>query len=113
MSAHHHPPGTLDPDGRRRFLIDGCPRCEEYVEMLGRPFTPGRFREFWDKMVEVEWDSKGSWGSRLDAALGRKLYLVSLQMQSAFGLHPRELKTFRERFERLIQAIRRRKPTPW
>jgi hypothetical protein len=105
MSAQHeHPPGAGHWPSRA-FLVDGCPRCEEYVEMLGRPFDPIGFREFWDKMVRVEWDNTEAWDSKLDAALGRKLYLVTLQLQAAFGLHPRELATFRERFARLVAAI--------
>lgn len=106
MSAqHYHPPGTPPPDERYWFLVDGCERCEEYVEMMGRPFDPGRFREFWEKMIEVEWDSKGAWGSKLDAKLGQKLYLVTLQFQAAFGLHPRDLLGYRDSMARLIAAI--------
>jgi hypothetical protein len=105
MSAQHeHPPGTGHWPSPA-FLVDGCPRCAEYVEMIGRPFDSERFREFWAKMVEVEWDDIGHYHSKFDAALGRKLYLVSLQFEAAFGLHPRELATFRERFERLVAAI--------
>lgn len=96
-SVHDHPPGTPDIGERPQFLIDGCARCEEYVENMGRSFDPERFRWFWDKMVDVEWDHTYAWGSKLDAALGHRLYLVSLQLQVAFGLHPRDLATLRTR----------------
>lgn len=100
MSQHYHPDGH-----GLEFLVDHCPRCEEYVEQLGRPFDPERFTLFWEKMVRVEWDHDGNWWSSLDRELGRRLYLVSLQLQAAFGLHPRDLPTFRERFERVIAAL--------
>lgn len=85
MTLHEHQ-GLSE---REEFLIDGCERCKEYVANLGRSFDPGRFREFWNKMIEVEWDHEGAWKSKLDAELGRKLYLVSLSFQHAYGWHPR------------------------
>jgi hypothetical protein len=104
-ATHYHPLDTPHIDARDYFLVDGCERCAEYVEMLGRPFDPARFRAFWDKMVRVEWDHTEVWQSKLDAELGHKLYLVALQFQVAFGLDPHELATFRERFMRLVAAI--------
>jgi hypothetical protein len=92
-------------DPRDPFLIDGCERCQEYVELLGRPFDPVRFRAFWDKMVEVEWDNDSWWNSKLDASLGHKLYLVSLQMQAAFGIDPHHLGEWHDRLARLIAEI--------
>jgi hypothetical protein len=92
-------------DLRDPFLVDGCERCQEYVELLGRPFDPTRFHAFWHKMIEVEWDHDGNWNSKLDRALGEKLYLVSLQMQAAFGLHPRDLADIHERYARVVAAI--------
>lgn len=100
MSTHYHPPGSPNPDNRECFLVDGCERCQEYVEMLGRPFDPDRFRAFWDKMVKVEWDHTEAWASALDATLGERLYLVSLQFQAAFGLHPRDV-------PRAVRAVHR------
>jgi hypothetical protein len=101
MSQHYHPNGS--PPGA--FLTDGCERCQEFVENLGRSFSPLSFRRFWAKMVKVEWDGVGVYRSKLDSELGRRLYLVALQLEAAFGVHPRELATFRERFERLVAAI--------
>ena len=93
MTVHEHPSGTPSPDGRdpNPFLIDGCPRCDEYVEMLGRHFDAPRFRAFWDKMIRVEWLHIEAYASDLDAALGHKLYLVSLSFEHAFGIDPSRL----------------------
>jgi hypothetical protein len=91
MSSHVHPPGTPAPDGRDAFLIDGCNRCAEYVDDFGVSFDPDRFRAFWRKMVDVEYDDASGYASKLDKRLGRRLYLVSLTLHRAFGLDPREL----------------------
>lgn len=88
MSAHRHPHGTPDPAGRADFLVDGCPRCAEYARDLGLPFDPARFRAFWRKMVEVEFDSTGGYASDLDKQLGRSLYYVALGLQRSFGINP-------------------------
>jgi CheY-like chemotaxis protein len=76
---------------RREFLVDGCPRCEEYVRDLGVPFDEDRFRAFWAKMVRVEFDDAEGYDSTLDRRLGRNLYHVALALQRAFGLDPRTL----------------------
>lgn len=92
MSSHLHPPGTPPPSEREAFLIDGCPRCAEYVEDLGCSFDADRFRAFWRKMIDVEYDVEGGYASVLDAKLGRRLYCVSLALHRAsFGFNPREL----------------------
>lgn len=91
MSSHLHPPGTPTPGEREVFLVDGCERCVEYVEDLGTSFDAERFRAFWRKMVEVEYDYVGGYRSKLDKRLGRRLYWISLSLQRAFGLDPREL----------------------
>lgn len=91
MSSHIHPPGTPVPADRAAFLVDGCPRCAEYVEDLGVSFDAERFRAFWEKMVEVEYDDASGYASTLDKQLGRRLYVVSLSLHRAFGLDPRGL----------------------
>jgi hypothetical protein len=91
VTDHRHPRDTPPPAERVAFLIDGCPRCREYVDDLGVSFDPERFRAFWAKMVEVEYDDVGGWESGLDRALGRKLYLVSLCFEKAFACDPRTL----------------------
>ncbi len=91
MSTHVHPPGTPEPDARGAFLIDGCERCAEYAADLGLHFDSDRFRAFWRKMIEVEYDDIAGYESELDKQLGRRLYYVSLALQRAFGLDPREL----------------------
>lgn len=85
----HNPHGGLDE--REEFLVDGCPRCEEYVAELGLPFDADRFRAFWQKMVKVEFDNSGGYKSMLDKALGRQLYYVATALWRAFGLDPRAL----------------------
>ncbi len=77
-----------DPNERPEFLVDGCPRCYEYVADLGLHFTPDRFRAFWEKMTHVEWDNTEGYRSNYDKELGRRLYLVSLCFERAFGLRP-------------------------
>ena len=79
-------PGIRD---REEFLVDGCPRCREYVDDLGLHFDPQRFRDFWEHMTRVEWDDADHYHSESDKELGRRLYLVSLSFERAFGLHPR------------------------
>jgi hypothetical protein len=91
VRSHTHPPGTAEPDGRGAFLIDGCERCDEYLEDLGVHFDADRFRAFWAKMVEVEYDDVGGYESDLDKQLGRRLYIVALSLQRGFGLDPRDL----------------------
>lgn len=91
MSSHTHLPGTPAPDDRDVFLIDDCERCAEYVEDLGCSFDSDRFRAFWRKMVDVEYDDASGYASALDKQLGRRLYIVSLSLHRAFGLDPREL----------------------
>jgi hypothetical protein len=77
-----------NPQERDAFLVDGCPRCSEYVDDLGVPFDPGRFRAFWVKMVAVEFQDTGGYASQLDKELGRRLYLVALGLQRGFGIDP-------------------------
>jgi hypothetical protein len=89
VTTHYHPPGTPQPwepgrDGP--FLIDGCPRCEEYVAAEGIWFDEGRWRAFWLHMLDVETDQHRGYGSRLDKLLGEKLWHVALGLQRAFGL---------------------------
>lgn len=85
MTTHiQHP--TLDQ--REMFMVDGCPRCAEYADDLGVHFDPERFRAFWAKMVEVEFDDVGGYASASDKALGSQLYLVALQFQRSFGIDP-------------------------
>jgi hypothetical protein len=76
------------PEARPEFLVDGCPRCQEYVDDLGVYFDPERFRAFWAKMIEVEFDDDGGYASVADGELGHRLYLVALQFQRAFGIDP-------------------------
>jgi hypothetical protein len=93
MTVHDHRNETPPRPGRMAFLVDGCPRCEEYVELMGRPFDPGRFASFWRHMLDVEFDQgDASYVSALDSKLGGKLYLVALSMQAAFNLS--ELKLY-------------------
>lgn len=86
MTTHARHP---DPTGREEFLVDGCPRCEEYLDELGLPFDPERFRAFWRKMISVEYDDEGGYASELDKQLGRRLYHLSLSLERAFALDPR------------------------
>lgn len=88
MSSHiAHP----DPTEREAFLVDGCPRCAEYVAELGLHFDVKRFRAFWKKMVAVEFDDIGGYASKADKALGRSLYYIALSFQRAYGLDPHSL----------------------
>lgn len=88
MTTHiAHP----SPDERDEFLVDGCARCEEYVENEGVHFDWDRFAAFWAKMVEIEYDSTGAYASDLDRRLGRRLYHLSLQLERAFGIEARTL----------------------
>lgn len=77
-----------DLSDRDEYLVDGCPRCDQYVAELGIHFDAERFRSFWGKMVEVEFDSKGGYASTNDKVLGRRLYTLALSLQRAFGLDP-------------------------
>lgn len=89
MTIHEHPPGTGRPDERQAFLIDGCPRCAEYLADLGLHFDPERWRAFWAKMIDEEFsggDAHG-YGSSLDRQLGRQFYYLALGLQRAFGLN--------------------------
>lgn len=83
MTIHVQHPGT---DDREEFLVDGCPRCAEYVADLGVQFDAARFRAFWAKMLEVEIDGTGCYASKADKELGSRLYLVALQLERAFAL---------------------------
>jgi hypothetical protein len=73
------------PEQRAMFLVDGCPRCAEYARDLGIHFTEERFRAFWRKMVEVEFNDYGAYASQLDKQLGRQLYLVALAITRVTG----------------------------
>lgn len=80
MATHiQHPP----PSERKMFLVDGCPRCKEYVRDFGLHFDPERFREFWKHMYEIEFKDGGGYASNLDKQLGRSLYYVALSFQKA------------------------------
>lgn len=79
------------PAPQEQFLVDGCPRCAEYARDLGLHFGEQRFREFWAKMLQVEYHDNGNWASELDKELGRNLYFVSLALQRAFGLDPHQI----------------------
>lgn len=93
---HEHPPGTPPPAEREGddgpFLIDGCPRCEEYADELGVHFDPGRWRAFWAKMHTVEFQNTGGYQSILDKQLGQQLYYVALGLQRAFGIRSEALR---------------------
>lgn len=96
MMHEPHP----SPAERVEFLVDGCPRCSEYVRDFGLHFDPERFRSFWEKMVTVEFDDDGGYASDLDKELGQKLYYVALALQRAFGLNPHDYGRFAEAFLR-------------
>ncbi len=91
MTAHHN---HASPADRKEFLVDGCPRCAEYVRDIGIHFDVHRFRAFWAKMLEVEYGDYGAWGSELDQELGRTLYRVSLALERAFSLNPHALESW-------------------
>lgn len=83
MSAHDNHPA---PGERDAFLVDGCPRCQEYADDVGLHFDQGRFRAFWQHMIDVEYRDRAAYRSQLDKALGRRLYYVSLCLHRAFGI---------------------------
>lgn len=85
MTIHLRHPG---PGEREEFLVDGCPRCAEYLDDLGLSFDEQRFRAFWQTMVAVEFQGNGGYHSLLDADLGLALYKVALSLQRAFGFDP-------------------------
>lgn len=85
MTIHNH---HISPNDREEFLVDGCPRCEQYVENLGIDFDALRFADFWRKMIQIEWFDYGRYASKLDRDLGSKLYWVSLSLNRAFGINP-------------------------
>ncbi len=87
-AVHYHPQDVAAPTDRDYFLVDGCPRCREYVDDLGLHFDPDRFRAFWAHMIEVEWLNRDIYKSTNDKDLGTRLYLVSLSFERAFGIHP-------------------------
>lgn len=69
------------PSAREEFLVDGCPRCEEYADELGLYFDQDRWRAFWKKMLAIEFRDEGGYRSLLDKRLGSRLYLVALGLQ--------------------------------
>lgn len=84
MTVHDHRKDA----GRGEFLVDGCERCDEYLRDLGLSFDPVRWRAFWQHMVNVEFDNDTHYDSKLDAALGHRLYFVALGLQRAFRFDP-------------------------
>lgn len=91
MTMHEHP-DQRPPLERPEFLVDGCPRCEEYESDMGLHFDAPRFIAFWRHMIDVEFEDEGGYMSVLDRQLGRKLFYVALALHRAFGLTAQDLR---------------------
>jgi hypothetical protein len=79
------------PDPRPEFLVDGCPRCEEYVRDLGVEFDAIRWRTFWEHVIAVEYDGTARYKSALDNQLGTQWARIMVGMERAYGVDPREI----------------------
>lgn len=93
-TIHDHPPGAPQPNDRTAFLVDGCPRCAQYVRDLGIHFDSGRFRAFWNHMIDGEFfhDNDAHYETRLDDQLGSALFKLALSLQRAFGFTAEDLR---------------------
>ena len=86
MASH-----VLHPSVHEHGLADDCPRCDELAR---RPLELGdaMIAASWRKMIAVEYgDDSDSYRSVNEAALGRRLYEVSLFVERYLRINPRNL----------------------